>query len=143
MANAMNSPYKEFNAHVKEFVRELDRTFDVWCFKFMMAGYKMLKSMHKSLPHKYFQEFVYLPHGKGIKQCDETSFFDPAYQPPPLYNNMVESLKGIWKGLDDQTKQTIWKHLNVLCILNERCIEYRKSKNMPPIETVDDANCDD
>lgn len=137
----MASPYSEFNKHVKEFLRELEKSFDIWCFSFMIAGYKMLKSVHKSLPHKYFQEYVYIPHASSIRNhCDKSML---EYQPPILYANLVQALQEVWKQQTQETKDTIWAHLDVLIVLNERCIEYRRNKNMPPIETVEDTACDD
>jgi hypothetical protein len=137
----MSNPYKDLNKHIKDFFRELDKTYDVWCFKMMLAGYKILKTMKKSLPHKYFQEYVYIPHAEGIKKRDDAYML--SYEPPKLYASLVKTLREMWIQQDQATKNTIWDHLNVLLVLNEKCIEYRKQKHLPPIETLEDAVCDD
>lgn len=140
----MSAPYKEFNKYAKDFLRELDRVYvNEWCFKFMLQCYKLIKSMKKSLPHKYFQQMVNIPHGPHLRNRDDSSIFDEAYKPPALYANLVQRLKELWRNLDETTKATIWNHLHVLLVLNDKCIEYRTSKNMPPIETLDDSSVDD
>lgn len=140
----MSSPYKAFNTQLKEFIRELDRIYEnESCFKFIIAGYKVLKTMKKSLPHKYFQEMVNIPHGEYLRNKDDSSVFSETYVPPPLYANIVNRLRDLWKTMDPGTKETVWNYIHVLLALNDKCIEYRKIKNMPPIETLDDDKCDE
>lgn len=141
----MASPYKAFNHQLKTFFRECDKTFpELVCFKIMLGAYKLLKSMNKKLPQKYWQNLVMLKHGDSIRSRSDASFFDPNFAPPAIYSSMVDSMKNTWILLDAQTKNTIFDHMQVLVAINDKCIEYRISKNKPPIETLeDDAIVDD
>ena len=123
-----DEPYVRFNKHLKTFFRECDNTFpDLVCFKVMMAIYKILKSMSKALPQKFFQELFVLHHGDGFKQRKDDSVFDPKYTAPPLYASMIETMKARWIALDKYTKDTIYDHLIVLMALSDRCIEHNTS----------------
>ena len=135
----MASPYKQFNQQLKTFFRECDKSFeDLLCFKVMLGAYKLLKSMNKTLPQKYWQQYVMIEHRKSIQERSDNSFFSPDFVPPPLYNNIVETLKNKWITLDNQTKSTIFDHMQVLAALSDRCVEFRVAKNKPPIETLSD-----
>lgn len=139
--NSINSPYTSFNKQLKTFCRELERSFpDLWYVKALTAGYKFLKTMNKKLPHKYFHEMFYIQHGAAAKCRDDSTIFSDSYQPPILYANIINNLKTTWLSLDKATKDTIFDHLIVLISLNEKCIEYRETKKMPPIESLADDN---
>ena len=137
----MASPYNIFNKQLKTFFRECDRTFpDLMCFKFIIGGYKFLKSMNKKLPQKYFQELFIIPHAEAVSRRSDETIFSDSYVPPVLYASVINTLKATWQTLDEATKNTIYDHLGVLITLNEKCIEYRRAKKMPPIECcADDA----
>jgi hypothetical protein len=94
----------------------------------MLAGYKVLKTVNKTLPHKYFHEHLNEPHGHCLRNRDDSSLFDDCYVPPMLFSNVINSLKMIWKSTNTETKDTIWLHIQVLMQLNDCCLEYKKNK---------------
>lgn len=118
----MSSPYTNFNASLKAFLRELDRTFpNNMTFKALIAGYKILKTMGKKLPQQYFYDLFCKQHSDCIRRRDDSSIFDPSYTPPLLYAGIINDLKNTWVSLDPVTKNTIWDHIIVLIALNDVC----------------------
>lgn len=131
------NPYKIFNHKLKVFFRELDKTFnDMWFTKAMLATYKITKTMSKKLPHKFFHEWYYIKYYSYVLKRDDTIFFSDTFVPPRMYASIAQALKDTWVHLDDANKNIIWDHLLVLCILNEKCVEYRAAKKQPPIDTL-------
>lgn len=65
-----------------------------------------------------------------VLKKDESFFLEETYteynQYLEMYNNdlnLAQKLKSIWKDLDSDNKEVIWKYLHVLVLLNRRCLD--------------------
>jgi len=68
------------------------------------------------IPQQVFHESVTNRYGSQILRKDEKFFLEAAFSEPELSSqlNIVETLKGVWRGLDDSNKEIIWKYLQLL-----------------------------
>lgn len=113
-------PYKEFNHALKFFMRELMKVFpDVSELKLMFGMYKMMKTLGRKRPQKYFQELVQ-DHYKELLARDATYFLsmDPV---DPTLKKIIVPLKGGYERLDAENQDAIWQHMTALYFLSSKC----------------------
>lgn len=71
---------------------------------------------------KIFRESVVVPYGQKIEARDEVFFLDSAdYSSVTTEFDLIQKIKNIWKNLNNENKEAIWKHLSLLVKLNARC----------------------
>lgn len=82
----------------------------------------------KSSPQQLFNRSVCIPYEKYIIEKDEAFFLNKTYDTKePLVNGMdnsslIDKLKSVWRKLDNNNKETMWKYMQVLVALNRRCL---------------------
>lgn len=132
--------YKKFNKSVKEFLKELMKGFPaIKELKFVYAGYKLVKSFGKKLVQRYWDEAVGTPYGVHIREKSDAFFMDPNFALPKgyqFYSNYIPVFQSLWSSLDENNKNAIWNHLQVILYLNQECKLYRQNK-------VKDASLED
>jgi hypothetical protein len=121
----MTSFIDKFNTTLGEFVDDLIRV----CPQFTdLKGYQIsLKAavfITPKVPVQIFYDMVTTPYGSQIAVKNEEFFLAAKYEEQTGGNhlNIVETIKSIWKGLDESNKECIWKYLTLLVILSKRCI---------------------
>lgn len=82
----------------------------------------MASSFDPQKPQQLFNEHVGSKYDKQIAQKDEQFFLTERYQDMGEMN-LVELLKRLWKTLSPQNKHAIWQHLQVLVVLNKKCLQ--------------------
>lgn len=121
----MTSFIDKFNTTLAEFVDDLIRV----CPQFTdLKGYQIsLKAavfLTPDVPVKIFYDMVTIPYGSQIAVKNEAFFLAAKYEEQTGGNhlNIVETIKSIWKGLDNSNKECIWKYFTVLVILSKKCV---------------------
>lgn len=114
------SNYAMFNNKLKEFIEDLG------CVLGHVAEYKMIKSsvsllcqIQPTQNQIVFNQYV-APYAHFIRAKDETFFLDEQYQ--DVSGGVVTLLKGVWGTLCKSDQESIWDHMRILLILNERCL---------------------
>ena len=129
--------YKDFNNGIKLFLKELIRNFPhVGALSAFLTAFKLLKLINKKLPHKWFQDLVNIPYGSYIAVKDDSFFTSPDFKTYPLYQHFIPLLRETWCGCDVANKDAIWSHLQFVITLNQKIINYRVAKKLPPIENL-------
>lgn len=85
--------------------------------------------LKKEFAQSLFHICVYEPYREKVLKKDESFFLEESYNEYNRYIaeynndlNLVQKLKSIWKDLDLANKDIIWKYLQVLIALNNKCI---------------------
>ncbi len=125
--------YESFNNKLNEFFDDLVQTFpEVGEFKTMKLGLGMARNVNVTLPQSMFTDHVLKKYEAQIRNRDEEFFMKHDYNDVmsniQMFNtgfsmDIVGQLKEIWKDLSKENKETIWKYLNVLVVLCQRCIK--------------------
>lgn len=90
--------------------------------KLFKKGLQLEMPLTKKDVIKIFRENVVAPYGQKIEARDEVFFLDTAdYSTVTTEFDLIQKIKNIWKNLDDDNKEAVWKHLNLLVKLNTRC----------------------
>jgi hypothetical protein len=118
--------YECFNNKLEEFLQDLSSSFpDVKDFKLVKNGLQLAKTIDVKMPQRVFDENVANRFEERIIKKDEQFFLTENYADILEDNNVdldvVSKIKDIWSSLDDCDKDTIWKYLHVLVILNRKC----------------------
>lgn len=112
--------YKTFNKSLKFFMRELiNLRPDLKELKLMFSLYKVMKTLSKKSPQKYFHSLVN-PHSKELLDRNFEYFLSDDFNDPEI-ENMLPIIKQEFINLDDINKDMVWKHLVVLYKLSLDC----------------------
>jgi hypothetical protein len=122
--------YDIFNKKLIEFINDLIYICpEVDDFKSFKIATHMSACTAPKLPQKMFNECVVQPYSNKIVERDENFFltesysnFDDYFKEFGYTIDIVGSLKSIWKTLDDENKKTIWKYLQILMQISNKCI---------------------
>ena len=112
--------YKEFNTALKFFIRECTRIYPhISELKLLMPLYKVMKTMNKKLPMKYYKELMD-PHTKNLLNKDLEFFLNYNYEDPTVIR-IVNALKAELHRTSEENKDMIWRHLIVLYKYTRQC----------------------
>ena len=104
--------YKDFNKTLKIFFRSLIKLFpDISELKTMLSLYKIMKTITKKAPKKYFNELVGV-HEEEIRKRNYNIHEKLKYE-NYLYN-IMDPLKNAWIGLDKTNKDLIIDEIIIL-----------------------------
>ena len=125
----MIDSYELFNKKLVEFAEDLIYICpDVTDFRLFYNTCVWAISFRKEFCQEFFQHNVLNLYGPRIHAKDESFFLQESYEVyheflKENYNdlNLLQQLKNIWKDLDAENKDTVWKYLKLLCILCEKC----------------------
>lgn len=109
-------PFKDFNTTVKHVLRMLRGRMPAMeqQFTFMLAGYKMMKTINKRWPQRYYHEAIHVPYGARVAARDEAFFVAPGSFRVEGYDELVGDLLGAWRALGAGDKDVVWEALEVL-----------------------------
>lgn len=120
--------YDLFNKKSEEFIKELIDAFPyVKQFSTFRSGFNFLKTIDIKKPQSVFDLYVYKEYKAPLLKKDENFFLTNQYDltDAPKDDNWVEfieNIRAIWKILDQENKEAIWKHFHLLITLNEKCV---------------------
>jgi hypothetical protein len=120
-------PWMLFNRKLSDFTSDLVTSFPhVPEFNIMRKSAQLMANvMDVKGNQALFDKHVASRYADHIKCRDEAFFLTESYAAAGGNTssglNVVEVLKGVWRSLSDADKDAMWRHLQVLVILNERC----------------------
>lgn len=88
-------------------------------YKALLSG---LMVVDKKAPQTVFNNTVAVPYKKYIDACDETFFLNEDYSKSGVEQGLVDRLKHVWKFLDKENKDIVWKYIRNLTRLNALCM---------------------
>lgn len=111
-----SDPFKDFNTTLKLALRmfrarmpSLELT-----FTFMLAGYKMMKTVSRRWPYRYFADSIAAPYAASMHARDEAFFMDPRLFSVPGNEQVCDELRAGWRTLSDADKAHVWDTCEVL-----------------------------
>ena len=116
-----------FNSKAEEFIKELTTSFpDIKQFQTFRSGFSLLKNLDKKKPQDIFNTYVYTEYKDYILQRNEDFFLhnevDIKSTRKDQWLEFIANIRSIWKTLDEDNKDVIWKYFQVLVTLNEKCV---------------------
>lgn len=131
-------PYKTFNTNLKFFMRELMQVYpNVLELKLMFSLYKLMKTVSKKAPQKYFYSIIH-PNSKQLLSKELDYFFTIQYEDTTI-QKMIGPLKSEYDQMSEENKDMIWKHLIVLYKLSLQCDEQTKvnqTQELQPLQEL-------
>lgn len=113
-----------FNGKLQDFVSDLTEIHPLPDLKVFKGMLELAIKMDATVPSAMFHKCVAVPYGAFIKNKDEAFLtghtFDEVGQFTDL--NIVNRLKTLWVDLSHDNKDAVWKHLQVLLVLSQRCV---------------------
>lgn len=115
-----------FNNKADEFFKTLVTSFpEIKPFGFVKTGLTMLRNVNPKRPIEIFNKYVYAHYKDVIQRRDEEFFLNNTYDlskstAVEYWLEFIENIRHIWKTLDNDEKDVIWKYFHVLIILNEK-----------------------
>ncbi len=120
------SPHKLMNLKITEFLNDLDLILgnlpDYVLFK---QSVKLMSSFDESAVQRAFHRYIFIPCGDHIINENERFFMDSCknkYDDVVIDFDLMRILKSKWIELSDCNKRAIWDHLQLLVVLNKRCL---------------------
>lgn len=116
-------PADLFNRKLNDFLEDLEQIGiqNVQEYPLLKTSCQMLASIDKKRPAEMFHKYVVGPYEKQITDRNEEFFWNETYG---SNNSMliVQAIKQIWKTLDDDNKEAVWKHMQVLMVISRKII---------------------
>lgn len=116
-----------FNSKAEEFIKELTTSFpDIKQFQTFRSGFSLLKNLDNKKPQDIFNTYVYIEYKDYILQRNEDFFLHNLVEfestRKDQWLEFIANIRNIWKTLDEDNKDVIWKYFQVLVTLNEKCV---------------------
>lgn len=119
--------YDLFNEKLSEFFKDIIQSFpNITEFKKFKSGLNLVSNVDPSSPQNMFNSFVASKYKDAILSKDDSFFlegndFGIISSRKDYWIDFINHLKVLWKTIDKNDKDIIWKYLHVLCILNDKC----------------------
>ena len=118
----------EFNYVLKTFMRSLKETYPhMKEFGIMLGLYKIMKTLNKKTPQRYFQELIAEKYYDDLINKNFDVFLSDNFDDKDL-SYLVKPLKIQFKKLNEEEREVIWKHIIVLLACNKNCLNSSKKK---------------
>lgn len=113
-----------FNAKLQDFVSDLTEIHPLPDLKVFKGLLELAIKMDAAVPPAMFHKCVAVPYGTCIKAKDEAFLASHSFDEVGQYTdlNIVNRLKTLWGDLSPDNKDAVWKHLQVLLVLSQRCV---------------------
>jgi len=117
------NPTKLFNAKLIEFINDLilaypDESEFVVCKDLLDWSTKC----DISFPQQMFNEHICQKYEQHLVDKNEDFFLKETYDPTVTDIRFVEKLKQMWKGMNQENKEVVWKYMQCLLVLNKKCL---------------------
>lgn len=125
--NNKNVYYELFNEKLDEFFKDLIVSFpDITEFKRFKSGLNLLRNVDPKSPQTIFNNYVITKFKDSILSKDDSFFLDNddfgiVSTRKDYWIEFIEQLKLLWKTIDHDNKDVIWKYLHVLYVLSNKC----------------------
>lgn len=119
--------YSLFNEKILEFSKDLCESFpNIQEFKRMRAGVLFLQNIEPKTLEHMFKTYVISRYRDQLLNKDESFFiehdeFDVQSKRTDHWKSFIDQLKQMWKTLDHDNREIIWKYFHVLIILSDKC----------------------
>lgn len=116
-----------FNDKADEFFKDLINSFpNIADFRKFKSGLMMLRNVNPKMPQQVFHKYVISKYKDAMLIRDESVFLNNTYdevegKEKEQWLQFIDQIKSIWKTLDDNNKDVVWKYFNVLIVLSEKC----------------------
>lgn len=129
MSTDRDVTFDRFNKVTDEFLTQLIQTFpNVATFSQFKTGFQVLKTFNKYQPQSIFNTYVSIPYRHQIVEKDEQFFLNEKYDissdSQDYWQGFVDTLRQLWRQLNDDNKEVIWQYFRVLITLNDKCLTY-------------------
>lgn len=121
--------FERFNDKTEEFIKDLTASFpNIEQFKYFKSGFTMLRNFDPKSPQRIFNTYINSSYREYILNRDESFFLNHdidvhSSERKEYWNEFINYIKDIWKTLDEDNKEIIWKYFHVLLVLNDKCME--------------------
>jgi len=93
-------------------------------FPVYITTLSLMRTTNPMLVLKVIKTEIIDPYGAKINARDESFFLEEDYtQKKDLDLNIVEKLKQYIRGMNTQTKETVWKYIEIITKLCSKAIE--------------------
>ena len=119
--------YEIFNQKMLEFAKELCDVFPhVAEFKRFRSGVLMLQNLEPKTLESIFRTYVVSKYKDKLLGRDESFFLDHTEydihsQRTDYWLSLIDELKDLWKTLDTDNKEVVWKYFHVMIVLSDKC----------------------
>ena len=119
--------FERFNEKTYEFIKDLATAFpQVREFSEFKSGFSLLRNTTPQTPQKIFNNYVLSKYRDFLVRQDESFFLEEKEfglkdDSKEYWFDFIQKLKSIWKDLDAENKQVIWKYFHVLILLSDKC----------------------
>lgn len=112
--------YDIFNAKLLDFLGDLKETFPTMTqFEFYDGITRTCIIMSKEKPLQMFKSNVEVPFGESIDKKNDEFILNREFSEAD--QSFVNMLKLIWKDLDKDNKNSVWKHVQLLLAISRKC----------------------
>lgn len=124
-----NLYYELFNEKLSEFFKDIIESFpEIIEFKRFKSGLTLLRNVDPKSPQNIFNNYVVTKFNEAIIKKDDSFFlenndFGIVSTRKDYWIDFINQLKSIWKTIDQENKDVIWKYFQVLLILSEKCVK--------------------
>lgn len=117
----ISCPYKKFNKYFKTFIRELAKTYPhVSEYKWVIAGYKIFKTINKKIPSKVWHEVMTAEIKDAVFKKNAEYFLNPEFTVKG-YDNVTQMMRREWPLMDAHSHEMIWQHMMCIIALAQNC----------------------
>jgi hypothetical protein len=126
MSKSKHSYIDLFNSKVEEFIHELNTSFpEVRQFASFKTGFSLMRNIDHTKPVSIFHTYVYDTYKDYIKTKNESFFLSNAYDlsstsHSDYWQEFIDNIRAVWKQLDSDEKDVIWKYFHILIVLDEK-----------------------
>lgn len=122
-----------FNTKAEEFCKDLVSSFpEVNEFKRLKTALLLLTNVDEKKPHEIFGKFMNEHFREKILKKDESFFMNEFHEHTHVmqhipgadesqWDRIVELLRSLWSGLNNDNKEIIWKYFHVLIAVHDKC----------------------
>lgn len=109
-----------FNRKLEDFLDDMSLTHPhVKEFAMLQKSTAILINVDVSQPRLLFSRYVDAPYGDAIRQRNETFLLAESFNESATHSqDVVSLLKSVWREMDVDNKDAVWRHLQTLVMLS-------------------------
>ena len=122
-------PHALFNRKLLDFVADLKLlksqmpSSDLPDMDMVRTAVNFAASLDERNPQRVFDIHVAKQYEEHIMKRDEHFLLEADYTHIDIDFDIIDIVKSAWKNISAQDKDAIWQHLQVLLLLNRKCME--------------------
>jgi hypothetical protein len=116
--------YERFNEQAYTFMKELAETFpQINEFNRFKSALNVLRNVNIKTPQSFFNTYILSTYRDMLLKKDETFFLQEEKFGirDEYWFDFINQLKYMWKTLEQDNKDVIWKYFHVLILLSDKC----------------------